>query len=176
MNIESERNDQSAVKNPVFETGEFEWIEKAAIENLKQRVECADVLAKEAGTTLTILLAGIGGSLVFAVKVLDADYSSSVLAATAVCGWLTLWAIVLVFTCLKINEIYIVYNEPKNLLKRTDGSSSFTEWRIAELNGMQFRIEKNIERNDKTAFFLNLVRGMTAITPLVALLGLLPCW
>lgn len=173
MSNESNTSPEPYVSDAIFEKGEFEWIEKAAVENLKQRLECADVLAKEAATTLTVLLAGIGGSLAFAIRLLDGDYSASVVASTAVCLWLTLLAIILVFTCLKIDAIYVTYNEPKNLLKRKEHKNSFDAWRTAELLGMQYRIEKNVERNDRTAKYLNRVRAMAAVTPAIAALGLL---
>lgn len=162
-------------EQPIFEIGEFEWIEKAAVENLKQRVEGADVLAKESSTTLTILLAGIGGSLAYAVKLFDGDSSRSVIAAVVVCGWLTVCAMVLVFTCLRISKIYLVYNEPGNLLCRQERGASFDQWRRGELKGMQERIRYNTLRNEKVAARLNLIRIMAALSPLIAAASFLRC-
>jgi hypothetical protein len=152
----------------VFAAGEFEWIEKAAIENLKGRRETADILAKEAATTLTILLAGVGGSLAYGVKVLDGDMSNMVIAAAAVCVWLTVLAMVLVLTCLKIKGIPAVYNQPGELLKRGDTQESFDEWRRGELENIQQRIEAAVARNDTTARYLNGVRIFAVCTPFIA--------
>ena len=152
-----------------FELGELDWIEKAAVEHLKQRVECADVLAKEAATTLTVLLAGAGGSLAYGIKIADGDFSASVLIATFVCVWLAICAILLVHKCLKIEAIALVYNEPKNHLLRLTSDASFENWRKEELLGMQVRIDANTLRNDRTAKSLNHVRTMAAATPAIAL-------
>lgn len=155
----------------VFVTGEFEWIEKAAIENLKGRRETADVLAKEAATTLTVFLAGVGGSLAYGIKVLDGDTSNTAIAAAAVCLWLTVLSMILVLTCLKIKGIPAVYNQPGELLKRGDSQDSFDEWRLGELVNIQQRIETAVERNNTTARNLNRVRILAVCTPLIAALA-----
>lgn len=156
---------------PVFATGEFEWIEKAAIENLKGRRETADILAKEAATTLTVLLAGVGGSLAYGVKILDGDTSNTVIAAAIVCIWLTLLAMGLVLLCLRIGSIPAVYNEPGKLLERFNSLESFDIWRHGELNNIQERIELAVRRNNSTARNLNFVRILAVCTPFIAVLG-----
>lgn len=154
----------------VFAPGEFEWIEKAGIENLKGRRETADILAKEAATTLTVLLAGIGGSLAYGIEVLDGDTSSKVVAAAAVCVWLTAVAIGLVLSCLRIGSIPALYNQPGKLLQRDDHKETFDSWRYGELKNIQERIEKAVQRNNTTAKRLNLIRLLAVFTPLIALL------
>lgn len=154
-----------------FAPGEYEWIEKAAIENLKGRRETADILAKEAATTLTVLLAGIGGSLAYAVKLLNGESSMTVIAAAAVCSWLTVLAMALVVTCLKIKGIPAVYNQPGELLKRASSGESFDEWRRGELRNIQARIEIAVKRNDDTARNLNRIRILAVCTPLIAILA-----
>ena len=172
METESTITKDASLQTVAFEPGELDWIEKSAVENLKQRVECADVLAKEAATTLTVLLAGAGGSLAYGIKIADGDFSVSVLIAVFVCIWLAICAMLLVRKCLKIDAIALVYNEPKNHLLRLTSKTSFENWRKAELDGMQVRINANILRNDKTAKSLNLVRTMATATPAVALVAL----
>ena len=49
----------------------LEWIEKQAQESLKARFATADIVAKEAQTTLTVLLAGVGGSAAYAAKIFE---------------------------------------------------------------------------------------------------------
>ena len=41
----------------------IDWAEKSGLENLRFRLQNAETLAKEASSTLTILLAGMGGSI-----------------------------------------------------------------------------------------------------------------
>ncbi len=172
METESPKTKNSSSQTLAFAPGELDWIEKSAVENLKQRVEGADVLAKESATTLTVLLAGAGGSLAYAIKAADGDFSASVLIAAFVCAWLANCAIWLVLTCLKISAIELVYNEPKNHLLRLTSDVNFENWRRKELEGMQVRIEANTARNDKTAKSLNQVRTMAAATPAFGLVVL----
>lgn len=153
-----------------FAPGEYEWIEKAGLENLKGRRETADILAKEAATTLTVLLAGVGGSLAYGVKLLDGEASMPIIAAAAVCTWLTLLAMALVLTCLKIKGIPAIYNQPGKLLKRADSGMSFDEWRRAELNNIQERIDIAVRRNDNTAKNLNTIRILAVCTPFIAVI------
>lgn len=155
----------------VFVPGEFEWIEKAAIENLKGRRETADILAKEAATTLTVLLAGVGGSLAYGVKLLDGDTSNTVIAASAACIWLTLLSMGLVLACLKIKGIPALYNQPGELLKRGESKESFDEWRRGELENIEIRIQTAVRRNNTTARNLNYVRILAVCTPFISVLA-----
>ena len=43
----------------------LEWIEKQAQESMRARFATADLIAKEAQTTLTVLLAGIGAAAAY---------------------------------------------------------------------------------------------------------------
>ncbi|ABX15499.1 hypothetical protein UXJ26_24500 [Burkholderia multivorans] len=49
----------------------LDWVEKSAIENLKTHHACADVIAKDAATTLTVFLAALGGGLAYGAKALE---------------------------------------------------------------------------------------------------------
>jgi hypothetical protein len=46
----------------------LEWAEKQGLESLKARFVTAELIAKEAQTALTVLLAGIGGSAAYAAQ------------------------------------------------------------------------------------------------------------
>lgn len=161
---------QGAASYP-FEPGEYEWIEKAAIENLKGRRETADILAKESATTLTVLLAGAGGAWAYATKLLDAVATRGGIAALMAAVWLTLLTILLVLWCMRIQAIPAVYNQPGKLLERPQSGESFAEWRLGELKGIQGRIEKAVTRNNLMAKRLNVVRVLATATPFLALLG-----
>jgi hypothetical protein len=50
------------------ENSRLDWIEQAGIENMKTHHVSADNLAKDSGTTLTLLLAGMAGGLTYAGK------------------------------------------------------------------------------------------------------------
>jgi hypothetical protein len=153
---------------PKLDPKEFEWIEKAGIENLKARVATADTLAKEAVATLTVLLAGAGGSWAYAVKLLDEEATKGGVAALTAGAWLTFIAALLVYRCMKIAPIPTVYNQPGQLLKRSESGESFEEWQVGELENIEERICRATERNKETARRLNLVRELATLTPIVA--------
>lgn len=155
-----------------FVEGEFEWIEKNGIENLKGRAATADMLAKEASTTLTVLLAGVGGSVAYAIKVAG-DHSGAVVAGTFVCVYLMVLSALLVYRCMMINPIPAVYSQPGGLLERIKHDASFDEWREGELLNIEDRIIGATKRNEFVAKKLNLVRQLAICTPIVGLAGFL---
>lgn len=154
-------------QDQLFEPGEYEWIERNAIENLKGRTATADTLAKEASTTLTVLLAGIGGSLAYAIKALEGDVTYAGVAATVACGWLVLLSALLVHFCMMVRPIPAVYSQPAGLLKRREAGASFEIWRYGELLNIEDRIQEAITRNRRVATKLNLVRTLAYLTPVV---------
>jgi hypothetical protein len=154
-----------------FDSGEYDWIEKAGIENLKGRIATADTLAKEAVTTLTVLLAGAGGAWAYAIRLLDEVATRGGVAAVVAAVWLTLLSMFLVLRCLMISAIPAVYNQPGQLLKRPESGYSFDQWRLAELKNIEVRIKQAVRRNDEMAKRLNLVRALATSTPVLSLIG-----
>lgn len=153
---------------PLLESGELEWMETAGIENLKGRIATTDALAKESVNTLTVLLAGAGGSWAYALKILDEGATRGAVAACAAGAWLTLLAMALVAACLIIRSIPAVYNQPGNLLRRQQSGESYTQWRIGELRNIDVRIKRATARNNLTATRLNWIRILAIATPLLA--------
>jgi len=168
-------SDDSDAKPPEagypFEPGEREWVEFAGFENMKTRRAAADKLADQSAATLTILLAGLGGSLAYAIKIVDGDFSLSGVAAFGVACWLAYLAARLVHGCMLIRDIDAIYNQPGNLLMRPSSGDSFTEWRYGEILNLDDRIENTRARNQLTASRLNAIRLATAATPLVAIVA-----
>lgn len=152
-----------------FEPGELDWVEKAALENLKGRITTADNLAKEAGNTLTVLLAGAGGSLAYAIKLLDESAKLSTFVAMVAGVWFTVLSILLVWKCLTIQSIPAIGNEPANVLGRPP-EKTFQDCRTGELATVQERIDRLKARNNLTAKNLNIVRLLAAISPVIALI------
>jgi len=153
-----------------FEPGEYEWIERNGIENLKARVATADTLAKEASTTLTVLLAGIGGSLAFAGKSLEGHVTYQTVAAITTCGWLVFLSATLVHFCMMVRPIPTVYSQPASLLQRKATGATFDDWRYGELLNIEDRIQEVIRRNQVVARKLNLVRSLAYLTPVAVLI------
>jgi hypothetical protein len=143
----------------------LDWTEKAAQENLKFHLQNADNLAKEANTTLTVLLAALGAALAYTLKVFDAGTAT---AATAGAAGLTLYLTalcgLLVFKCMKIAPIPAPTNEPRNLYQKDFALDALRE---VELNNTQERIDQAVARNDGTTAWLNKVRVLAVLSPFI---------
>ncbi|WP_315136761.1 hypothetical protein [Achromobacter marplatensis] len=153
----------------------LDWVEKAAVENLRQHHQAADVLAKESATTLTVLLAGMAGALAYAAKAVEADAWGWLPVSSAVfSAYLLLLCLRLVLKCLKIEDIPSVYNEPLNLLQP---DLSLEQIRRYELENAQQRINDAVARNNRVASALNRIRVAAILSPLVFLVsGLVSAW
>lgn len=159
-----------AEEDALFDPGEYEWIERNGIENLKARVATADTLAKEASTTLTVLLAGIGGSLAFAAKSLEGAVTYQTVAAITTCAWLVFLSAMLVHFCMMVRPIPSVYSQPASLLQRANIGATLDQWRYGELLNIEDRIQEAIRRNHTVAQKLNLVRTLAYLTPVTVLI------
>ena len=147
----------------------LDWIEKNALENLRSRINTADILAKEAQVTLTVLLAGIGAALGYAFK--DGSIASNISRSMLILsGYLMIIAGIVVFTCMMVVEIPMVTNEPQNLNGEKTKNLSLEEIRGYELENIQKRIDETRNRNDVTAKWLNRARALTVFSPVVFLL------
>jgi len=143
----------------------LDWTEKAAQENLKFHLQNADSLAKEANTTLTVLLAALGGVLAYALKLLDSGLISATLVSVAVLTlYLTALCSLLVFKCMKIAPIPAPTNEPKNLYQK---DLALDRLREVELDNIQSRIDQAVARNDGTTAWLNRVRVLAVLSPVI---------
>lgn len=143
----------------------LDWVEKAAIENFKVQHQTADILAKEAATTLTLLLAGLGAGTAYAIRAITGEVAGPIAyGAVAFTIYLIVLSIVLVLKCLKIQPIPSIFNEPKNLL---NDLYSFDEIRKFQLENMQEGIEEAGARNGRVARSLNRIR-LAAVAS--------PCW
>ncbi|MFM0245205.1 hypothetical protein [Paraburkholderia sediminicola] len=141
----------------------LDWIEKSAIENLKSHHNAADIIAKEASTTLTVLLAGAAGGLAYAAKAFDTHnltwFSFGAVAFTAWMAWLSYRCVT---ECLMISPIPQIYNEPRNL---DAPELSFNDLREAEILGIQDRIDKAAKRNADLSACLNRIRKLAVASP-----------
>lgn len=150
------------------------WVESSAIENMRLHHHTADILAKEAQTTLTVLLAGMGGSVAYSARVFasdGADWLSYGAAAFTLYLLVLNWA--LVVFCLKIAPIPQIFNEPKNLWSNL---YTLDELRVFELENLQDGIDAAAERNGKLAKRLNRIRLFAVFSPICFALAWLVNW
>lgn len=146
----------------------LEWIEKQAQESLKSRFATADILAKDAQTTLTILLAGVGGSAAYAAKIFESSAPGPVAIASAVvCVYLIALCILLVLRCMMFQSFPALSQDPKNLMHPTYSLDAIRE---EEVKNIGDRISEAKGINDERAKRLNRFRIAAALSPAVFVL------
>ena len=139
------------------------WIEKAALENLRERSNNGDLIHKEANTLLTILLSGAGAALYFGMQHNDVRFS-----ALAVSLWLFCIATILTLKCLMFGDYPSVWNEPKNLNQK---GYDLDQLRQFELENIQVRISLATELNCTKSRRLNRCILAACSTPLVGFIA-----
>lgn len=143
----------------------LDWIEKQGQESLKSRFDTAEILAKEAQTTLTVLLAAIGGSAAYGAKIFEAGASGPMeIAAAVTCAYLVVLALALVAACMMFISYPALRQDPANLMHP---NCSLDEIREAELNNLGERITEAAAINAKRAKRLNRLRIAVALSPLL---------
>lgn len=143
----------------------LEWIEKQAQDSLRSRFATAELIAKETQTTLTVLLAGVGGSAAYGAKIFDKGAAGAVeIAAAVTCAYLVVLAVLLVVKCMRFQSYPALAQEPQNLMQP---QYSLDELRAGELENIGERIKDAARINDARAELLNRFRIAAAITPLL---------
>lgn len=146
----------------------LKWAEACGIENMRGKHATAHHLIEQANTTLAILLAGLGGSLAYATKLLELGPQPIAFGAAWLCGYLAVLAALLVHKCLRVAPMPPIFNEPLNLAQP---NFSLAALRRAELNGLQARIQRAADRNDEVARWLNNIRTLSVFAPLAFVLA-----
>lgn len=147
----------------------FEWAEKAGLENLRFRLQNAETLAKEAMSTLTMVLAGMGAALAYAARGFEQLPPVPLAVGAAVlAGWLMIAGCVLVFFCMLTTALPVPTNEPANLYQEKYTLDALRE---VELKNIQERIEQTRARNHRVAAWLDRARLLALASPLVFLIA-----
>ena len=139
------------------------WAETEGYANLEDHIAIAGVISAQAATTLTLLLAGLGGALAFAVKVVEPAASPVAWGAAALCAHLTVLAAVLVARNMHLADAPMLHNQPDSLLQL---GASLEQLRMGELVNLEERIRDQRAMNDRCARSLNLVRRAVIAGPL----------
>ncbi|MCB5207805.1 hypothetical protein [Methylovorus mays] len=144
----------------------LEWVEVAAIENMKSRQQNIDLITAEAHTTLTIGLSAIG--VVFAYTVQNVNGESVIFySALFTTVYLIASVLYLVSNCLIQGDFPPVYNEPKNLNQK---NYSLDELKEFELQNMQLRIDEACVVIQKRSKALNNARKFLAVFPILSVI------
>jgi hypothetical protein len=143
----------------------IDYAEKAGLENLRFRLQVTEALLKDATSTLTFLIAGIGGSLAYAASGFDkANLSALAVGAAVLSLWLMVISALLVIRCMGSQELQTPTNEPLNLFKP---EYAILEIREVELRNIHERIQRTRKRNEKMATSLDAVRLLAIASPVV---------
>ena len=144
-----------------------EWAEKAGHENLRFRIESAGLLAAQAATTLTVVLAGLGGAMAYAVRVAEPHPGSVAVGAAVLCVHLAGVASLLVWKCMSVRAVPTPYNQPSYLLV----PGTLEQLRVGELANLEMRIRDVVALSMNRAVWLNRSRALAISSPLVFVAG-----
>lgn len=143
----------------------LEFAEKAGLENIKFRLQNSESLSKEATSTLTALLAGMGGAMAYVIKGFEQpNISSLTVGAAALATWLMAVALVLVLFCMLSKDLPVPTNEPLNIYLK---EFEINKIRDAELRNLDARIKQAIQRNHRVAAWLDRTRLAAIASPVV---------
>jgi hypothetical protein len=143
----------------------LDWAEKAGLENLQFRLQNAETLAKEAASTLVILLAGMGGAMAYAVKGFEQETPTALaIGAAALSVWLMIVGGLLVVFCMLTTSLPTPTNEPMNLYQKNFSLEAIRE---VELRNLQERIKQTAARNHRVAAWLDRTRLLALASPLI---------
>lgn len=141
----------------------LDWAEKAGIENMKDHVNNADLIQKQASTLLTMLLSGAAAALYFGV-----DHEELRFAAVIVSLWLFGLSAFLTRQCLMFGDFPAVWNEPKNLNQKDFELDKLREF---ELKNLQKRITDAMTLNFTKSLRLNNCILNACCTPIIGFIA-----
>lgn len=150
------------------ELAKLEWAERCGLENLKSHLTSADIIAEEARSTLTMILAAIGVSFGYVVNDVNTRGVSSItiglIAFTVYTILIGAW---LVLKCMMLSDIPPPTNEPGNLY---NNDLHYFDAKELELQNIQSAIYNTVKRNNSRANVLNRIRLAFIASPIVFLL------
>lgn len=161
----------TSVENPAENWSKvLDHAEKAGQENMKFHIDNGDCLAKDSNSTLTILLAGGGATLGYWMKLLEqGNHPHLVWGVGALSCYLFALALLLLIFGMQAEDLEAPTNEPQNLMVQGFAADLIRE---EDLKDLQRRIDLNIARNERKAFWLNWARRLLVFAPVVFVLGL----
>lgn len=170
-----------ATADPVIPDAPLEvlqWAERAAEGAQKQLLDSAKILADQANTTLTVLLAGIGGAATLASRLFETapfvkgggPAPAAAVGALLACLLLIALVLLLVQRCMANTAIPLIYNEPMNLIQ--PGGWDLRSALLSELAHRQAAIDQLRRRNSERGLWLNRVRiAAAAGVPIAFVIG-----
>ncbi len=141
----------------------LDWIERAAIENLKKRSENADLIRWQVNIFLSLILSGGGAALYLAAN--STMYTTPALMTSV---YLFLLAGILVIKCVQTGAYPATWNEPENLNQAGYELDALREF---ELCNMQERIKSASRINRIRGQWFNRVLLCLCATPIIGFIA-----
>lgn len=142
------------------------WVEEnaRAVSAFQERV--IDALERQASAFLNVLLAGAGGSLAYAVNLVEKQAAAWQQAGMAgVSLWLFAIAALVLWRAMWSRPVWPPANDPGNLTSAYE--MDLTSARVRQLKNQQAAITANRERNEEVGRWLNCCRLLVAATPVI---------
>jgi hypothetical protein len=141
------------------------WAEASGVEELKRRHATLDNLRKESAATLTVLLAGLGGSLAYASKIAEPGQAGPVaFGAAALCVYLTYLAGGVVLRCMLTRDIPAVSDLPKHMAQKGE---TLVALKLATIENQSDSIEEMAKINARVNSDLRTYRTLAVFSPVV---------
>lgn len=147
----------------------LKWAEENGLKSLQEKFATADNMGKEAQTTLTYVLAGMGGTFVYILPGLEKKLDTLLFGTLVLCLYFVALGVYLVVKTFFISDYPSPYQEAKNLLARPD--LSLDELRHGEILNMADRLASSQEWIEKKAKAINRVRVALVLSPVPFILG-----
>lgn len=163
---EEDKSDARLFFDPSHPDALIELAERDGRDSMAGKLKSAEWIAGQASVTLTVLLAGVGGSLAYGARVLDPGRVSPIaLGAAVLCVYLAVLAALLIWRCMTVDPFPAQVNEPRQWLHSP--GMELADLRRQSLMNLQSRIAEARSINDRKANALNNVRLAATVSPLV---------
>jgi hypothetical protein len=147
----------------------LKWAEESGLKNLQEKFVTADNMSKEAQTTLTYILAGMGGTFVYILPGLDRRIDALMFGAMSLCLYFVCLGLFLARKAFFISDYPSPYQEAANLLERPD--LSLDEVRHGEILNLADRLQESKNWIEGKAKAINRVRLALILSPLAFVCG-----
>ena len=138
---------------------------------MQEKFTTADNMSKEAQTTLTYILAGMGGTFVYILPGLDRRIDVVLFGAIALCLYFVCLGVYLALKAFFISDYPSPFQEASNLLNCAH--LSLDEVRHGEILNIGDRLQESKNWIEKKAKAINRVRLALILSPLVFVCGCL---
>ncbi len=149
----------------------LKWAEDMGLKNLQEKATSADSILKAAQTTLTYVLAGMGGTFAYVLPGLERKLDTLLFGAIVLCGYFGVCGIYLVVTTFFVSDYPSPYQEAKNLLR--DPERSIDEIRLEEIDSMTERLDDSLAWIVQRAAAINRTRVALVLSPVAFIVACL---